>query len=78
MVEVSSVFHSRPGILLIDRYTVFLALYPVGIGSEWWLIYGASKVTDSTSLTILFYFFIFLYIPGMSKFQMSGVYANKI
>ncbi|KAL3466662.1 tyrosine phosphatase-like protein [Aspergillus heterothallicus] len=46
------------------RYSLFLVLYPIGIGSEWWLMYRATTVTASVLVTGIFYFFLGLYAPG--------------
>jgi very-long-chain (3R)-3-hydroxyacyl-CoA dehydratase len=39
-------------------------LYPVGIGSEWWLMYNSTKFTGNIAVLGLFYFFLGLYVPG--------------
>lgn len=48
------------------RYSMFYALYPIGIGAEWWLMYRSidplSRV--SAGLPPLFYFLLALYMPG--------------
>ncbi|KAL2803372.1 tyrosine phosphatase-like protein [Aspergillus granulosus] len=46
------------------RYSLFLALYPIGIGSEWWLMYRATTVTTNLLVAGIFYFFLGLYAPG--------------
>lgn len=46
------------------RYSLFVILYPVGIGSEWWLMYNATKVTGNIAVLAVFYFFLGLYVPG--------------
>ncbi|KAJ5246029.1 hypothetical protein N7468_001012 [Penicillium chermesinum] len=46
------------------RYSLFTVLYPVGIGSEWWLMYQATTETSNWAVQALFYFFLGLYIPG--------------
>lgn len=38
-------------------------LYPVGIGSEWWLMLKATGIAD-WPVKGLFYFFLGLYVPG--------------
>ncbi|KAF2709247.1 PTPLA-domain-containing protein [Pleomassaria siparia CBS 279.74] len=48
------------------RYSMFIPLYPVGIGSEWWLMYKCieplSKVSDVGPW--IFWFLLMLYVPG--------------
>ena len=46
------------------RYSLFIALYPVGISSEWWLMYNATTVTEHWAVFGIFYFFLGLYVPG--------------
>ncbi|KAJ5890339.1 uncharacterized protein N7473_006567 [Penicillium subrubescens] len=46
------------------RYSLFVILYPVGIGSEWWLMYSSTKFTGNIAVLALFYFFLGLYVPG--------------
>ncbi|KAL7651209.1 hypothetical protein ACMYSQ_010947 [Aspergillus niger] len=53
-----------PSLLRWLRYSLFLILYPVGIGSEWWLMFQALRVTNSLPVKALFIFFLFLYGPG--------------
>ncbi|RDH34536.1 tyrosine phosphatase-like protein [Aspergillus welwitschiae] len=53
-----------PSLLRWLRYSLFLILYPVGIGSEWWLMFQALRVTNSIPVQALFIFFLFLYGPG--------------
>ncbi|KAH8170639.1 protein tyrosine phosphatase-like protein, PTPLA domain-containing protein [Sarocladium implicatum] len=57
-------FESR--LLTWIRYSMFYALYPVGISAEWWLMYRSidplSRV--SAALPPLFYFLLALYVPG--------------
>ncbi|OJZ86714.1 hypothetical protein ASPFODRAFT_46208 [Aspergillus luchuensis CBS 106.47] len=53
-----------PGLLRWLRYSLFLILYPIGIGSEWWLMFQALRVTNSIPVQALFVFFLFLYGPG--------------
>jgi very-long-chain (3R)-3-hydroxyacyl-CoA dehydratase len=48
----------------MHRYSLFVILYPVGIGSEWWLMYNATKVTGNMAVLAVFYFFLGLYVPG--------------
>ncbi|GKZ30387.1 hypothetical protein AbraIFM66950_008957 [Aspergillus brasiliensis] len=53
-----------PSILRWLRYSLFLILYPIGIGSEWWLMFQALRVTNSLPVQLLFVFFLGLYGPG--------------
>ncbi|KAF3385479.1 hypothetical protein F1880_001726 [Penicillium rolfsii] len=46
------------------RYSLFVVLYPVGIGSEWWLMYSSTKFTGNIAVLGIFYFFLGLYAPG--------------
>ncbi|CEL07911.1 hypothetical protein ASPCAL11065 [Aspergillus calidoustus] len=46
------------------RYSLFLVLYPIGIGSEWWLMYRATTVTTNLLIWGILYFFLGLYAPG--------------
>ena len=48
------------------RYTMFYALYPIGIGAECWLLYRAIAPGREISAAIppIFYFCLMLYIPG--------------
>ncbi|KAK2016845.1 tyrosine phosphatase-like protein [Colletotrichum eremochloae] len=48
------------------RYTMFYPLYPVGIASEFWLLYLAVEPARRVSpvLPPLFYFCLCLYVPG--------------
>ncbi|KAJ5388955.1 uncharacterized protein N7496_000023 [Penicillium cataractarum] len=55
---------NNTGILRWLRYSLFVILYPVGIGSEWWLMYNATKVTGNLAVLAVFYFFLGLYVPG--------------
>ena len=57
----------RERILTFIRYTIFLVLYPIGIGGEWWLISKAASTSLSSSNSLLagvFYFILALYAPG--------------
>ena len=47
-----------------SRYSLFIILYPIGISSEWWLMYQATTVTANKAVAALFYFFLGLYVPG--------------
>ncbi|KAJ5103694.1 hypothetical protein N7532_004223 [Penicillium argentinense] len=51
-------------ILKWSRYSLFIVLYPVGISSEWWLMYKATTVTSNMTVMGIFYFFLALYVPG--------------
>ncbi|RAK99833.1 putative membrane protein [Aspergillus ibericus CBS 121593] len=53
-----------PGGLRWLRYSLFLILYPIGIGSEWWLMFKATVDTESWAVKALFVFFLGLYGPG--------------
>ncbi|PGH13647.1 hypothetical protein AJ79_03495 [Helicocarpus griseus UAMH5409] len=55
---------SIPGVLKWLRYSLFIVLYPVGIGGEWWLMYKATTVTSNWAVAGIFYFFLCLYVPG--------------
>ncbi|KXH35199.1 protein tyrosine phosphatase-like protein [Colletotrichum simmondsii] len=48
------------------RYTMFYPLYPIGIASEFWLLYLAIEPASRISALIppVFYFCLLLYIPG--------------
>ncbi|KAL5335713.1 PTPLA-domain-containing protein [Aspergillus crustosus] len=46
------------------RYSLFVVLYPIGIGSEWWLMFGAVGVAESKAVKALYWFFLGLYGPG--------------
>ena len=46
------------------RYSLFVVLYPVGISSEWWLMYKSISITNSNALAALYCFFLALYGPG--------------
>ncbi|KAF4201580.1 hypothetical protein CNMCM8927_001369 [Aspergillus lentulus] len=46
------------------RYSLFIVLYPVGIGSEWWLMYKAAAATVNPIGAGVFYFCLALYVPG--------------
>ncbi|KAF2637303.1 PTPLA-domain-containing protein [Massarina eburnea CBS 473.64] len=62
--------HGRaPGSLVWLRYSMFYALYPVGIGAEWWLFYRAVGPAGDVSAVLppVFYFLLALYGPGAYK-----------
>ncbi|SMR58782.1 unnamed protein product [Zymoseptoria tritici ST99CH_1E4] len=48
------------------RYSLFIPLYPIGIGAEWWLMFQAAKPVGEIHaiLPYVFYFLLALYIPG--------------
>ncbi|PLB40863.1 putative membrane protein [Aspergillus candidus] len=54
-----------PGWLKWLRYSLFVILYPIGIGGEWWLMFGAARAA-STGLLLecVWYFCLALYGPG--------------
>lgn len=51
------------------RYSLFYVLYPVGIGGEWFLMYGAAREEEGV-LKAVYYFCLALYVPG--KFSVLG------
>ncbi|PIG88289.1 hypothetical protein AARAC_005941 [Aspergillus arachidicola] len=53
-----------PAVLKWLRYSLFFILYPIGISSEWWLMYHAANATSSLVVAGIFYFFLVLYVPG--------------
>ncbi|PYI07472.1 PTPLA-domain-containing protein [Aspergillus sclerotiicarbonarius CBS 121057] len=53
-----------PGALRWLRYSLFLILYPIGIGSEWWLMFKATIATEYWAVKALYVFFLGLYGPG--------------
>ncbi|PLB53046.1 PTPLA-domain-containing protein [Aspergillus steynii IBT 23096] len=52
------------GVVRWLRYSLFIVLYPVGIASEWWLMYGAATTTQRGAVSGVFYFCLGLYVPG--------------
>ncbi|KAH8423925.1 putative membrane protein [Aspergillus melleus] len=52
------------GVVRWLRYSLFIVLYPVGIASEWWLMYKATTTTESVTVSGIFYFCLGLYVPG--------------
>ncbi|KAF1830882.1 PTPLA-domain-containing protein [Decorospora gaudefroyi] len=48
------------------RYTMFFVLYPVGIGSEWWLLYCVVEPGRRVRgwIPLVFYVCLMLYFPG--------------
>ncbi|CCF44251.1 protein tyrosine phosphatase-like protein [Colletotrichum higginsianum] len=48
------------------RYTMFYPLYPIGISSEFWLLYLAIEPASRVSAVLppIFYFCLCLYVPG--------------
>ncbi|TDZ36117.1 putative very-long-chain (3R)-3-hydroxyacyl-CoA dehydratase [Colletotrichum spinosum] len=63
---VLNLYGKASGFLVWLRYTMFLPLYPVGIASEWWLLYGAIEPGSriSPAIPLVFYFCLALYVPG--------------
>ncbi|KAJ5590876.1 hypothetical protein N7450_004848 [Penicillium hetheringtonii] len=59
-----------PRFLKWSRYSLFTVLYPIGISSEWWLMYKVTSVTTSWALIGLFYFFLGLYLPAKGSVMM--------
>jgi very-long-chain (3R)-3-hydroxyacyl-CoA dehydratase len=59
----------EPGGLVWLRYSMFILLYPVGIGSEWWLMYRCIEPLRKVSAVgpLVFWFLLVLYIPGKSN-----------
>lgn len=57
-----------PGGLVWLRYSMFIPLYPVGIGSEWWLMYRCIEPLREVSAVgpLVFWFLLVLYVPGKS------------
>ncbi|KAJ5746578.1 hypothetical protein N7520_011760 [Penicillium odoratum] len=53
-----------PSLLKWARYSLFLILYPIGISSEWWLMYKATTAATNWAVLSIFYFFLGLYVPG--------------
>ncbi|KAJ5654530.1 hypothetical protein N7490_001533 [Penicillium lividum] len=53
-----------PSLLKWARYSLFLILYPIGISSEWWLMYKATTAATNWAVLGIFYFFLGLYVPG--------------
>lgn len=49
---------------MFGRYSLFIILYPIGIATEWWLMYQATTVTTNWLVAGIFYFFLGLYAPG--------------
>ena len=45
---------------------MFIPLYPIGIGAEWWLMYRSIEHVGkiSPALAYFFYFLLALYVPG--------------
>jgi very-long-chain (3R)-3-hydroxyacyl-CoA dehydratase len=59
---------AAPKWLVWLRYSMFYPLYPVGIGSEWWLMYRCIEPLGKVSAVgpPIFYFLLALYVPGKS------------
>lgn len=47
-------------------------LYPIGIGSEWWLMYKAASVTASPVVAGIYYFCLALYAPGKDSVDLDA------
>jgi very-long-chain (3R)-3-hydroxyacyl-CoA dehydratase len=62
--------------LTSSRYSLFTILYPVGISSEWWLMYRATTVTTNWAVASIFYFFLGLYVPGEYHSILNSVFGN--
>ena len=45
---------------------MFYALYPIGIGAEWWLLYRAIEPARQISgvIAVVFYACLVAYVPG--------------
>ncbi|KAH7076223.1 tyrosine phosphatase-like protein [Paraphoma chrysanthemicola] len=59
--------HARsPGWLVWLRYTMFYPLYPIGITSEWWLLYRAIEPAGQAwwGLKPIFWACLAAYVPG--------------
>ena len=54
-----------PGIIVWLRYSAFVIIYPIGIGSEMWLVYRAIGECDQAWLIAVMWAELALYIPGM-------------
>jgi hypothetical protein len=56
------------------RYTMFYALYPIGIGAEWWLLYRAIAPAREISgvIAVVFYGCLAAYVPGKSVVRVVG------
>jgi very-long-chain (3R)-3-hydroxyacyl-CoA dehydratase len=59
------------------RYSFFIVLYPVGIGSEWWLMYKAANATVNPMGAGVFYFCLALYVPGEFTFTRNDCRCEK-
>jgi hypothetical protein len=48
---------------------MFIPLYPVGIGSEWWLMYCCIEPLGKVSAIgpAVFWYLLVLYVPGKSE-----------
>lgn len=53
---------------MVDRYTMFYALYPIGIGAEWWIMYLASGEAEAVGKVVL-WVCLGIYVPG--EFQLE-------
>jgi hypothetical protein len=64
-------------IVAMRRYSFFIVLYPVGIGSEWWLMYKAANATVNPMGAGVFYFCLALYVPGEFTFTRNDCRCEK-
>ncbi|KAJ3086580.1 hypothetical protein HK102_012885 [Quaeritorhiza haematococci] len=57
---------SQPGWLLWCRYTFFFVLYPLGAGSEWWLLTNAFDAARKLDERVYWAFYVmsWVYAPG--------------
>jgi very-long-chain (3R)-3-hydroxyacyl-CoA dehydratase len=46
------------------RYSVFILIYPIGIGCEIWLLVHAIQECDELWFDIVMWFELALYVPG--------------
>jgi very-long-chain (3R)-3-hydroxyacyl-CoA dehydratase len=54
---------------------MFYALYPIGIGAEWWLLYRAIAPAREISgvIAVVFYGCLAAYVPGKSQWGIVGM-----
>jgi hypothetical protein len=57
---------------------MFIPLYPIGIGAEWWLMYRSLGPVGRVSgvLPYVWYFLLALYVPG--KWAVRGMGAKGL
>lgn len=48
---------------MVAVFVFFFVLYPIGTGGEWFLMYNAARVADTTP-SLIYYFCLGLYVPG--------------